>query len=133
MFSRRIFCLGLTSALPLAACNSQTASTAQPVASAPAAPTVSLADFKGEWTGKSLINADLRLFVGDRVGFAYANVPTNTGEPQFIGNKMRVPFSVAGGWFEVSKKSATELNWEFSGNSTSPNKSWATLKLVSAT
>lgn len=125
---RRFVCLGLFASL--AACNSQTASTPPPATSAPAAATVSLADFKGEWTGKSLAGANLRLLVGDRVGFEYGNVPTNTGEPQFIGNKMRVPFTAAGGWIEVSKRSATTLDWEFSGNASSPNKSWATLTKV---
>lgn len=112
----------------LAACNQEAANV--PVSTAAPA-TVSLADFQGEWTGKSLAGANLRVIVqGDRVGYEYNNVPAGVEKPQFIGNKMRVPFA-SGGWIEVSKKSATELSWEYPGNNpASANKSWATLTKV---
>jgi len=127
MLRRTVF---LAAVSLLAACNQETASAPVSTSGPPAPAAVSLADFKGEWAGKSLAGANLRLIVGDRVGFEYGNVPTNTGDPQFIGKKMRVPFTAAGGWIEVSKRSATTLDWEFSGNASSPNKSWATLTLV---
>lgn len=79
--------LALTSALILGACNQQTASTPPPATSAPAAPTVSLTDFKGDWTGKSLANADLRLLVTDNVAFAYANFPQAMKAPHLRGQQ----------------------------------------------
>lgn len=41
---------------------------------------------------------------------------------------MRVPFASGDGFIEVSRKSATELNWRYQGSRPS---SHATLKLVS--
>ncbi len=111
---RRTLGLGLIASLT--ACNSQTASAPPPATSAPAAPAVSLADFKGDWQGKSLANANLRLLVSDRVGFEYANMPMNMSAPTFQGNAMRLNFASGDGFIEVTRKSPTELNWRYQGS-----------------
>lgn len=124
--------VGAVLASVLGACNSQTAGTTPVSAAAPAA-TLSLADFKGDWTGTSQGGVPIRLYVTDvQAGFAYNNLPAQMGEPSFKGNTMRLPFATSGiGYIEVTKESSTRLAWLFDGmHNGVPTTSRSTLTLV---
>lgn len=129
----KVWVVGAVLASVLGACNQETAGTPVSASAASPAATLSLADFKGDWTGSSQGGVPIRLYVTDeRAGFAYNNLPAQMGEPSFKGNTMRLPFATSGiGYIEVTKESSTKLAWLFDGmHNGVPTKSRSTLTLV---
>lgn len=114
----------------LGACNQETAST--PVSAAAPAATLSLQDFKGDWTGTSQGGVPIRLSVTDaQADFAYNGVSTQLDPPQFGGRTMRLKFISGVGYVEFTKESNTKVGYLFDGlHNGVPVKSRATMTKV---